>query len=251
MLKEQFLKWSILLLFFISTLPAAHTQSPGYLGKKLSIGIGSSFYPAIYGPTKNKKGIANKRGFFASPLTTQGFAMNTSLEISIDYAHKRYSSFGIYGNTYKTGMIVYYDPFLNNRESAFQVLNVNTLGLQYSRFKSAKGALAPIGRYTSIGVEGLFTSGEPTEEISLTYKKTILNLATKYMMSYPLSERLLLKVGGSIRLPIINPLKILTVLEYDSILFEENENAFAYAAMNRTFYHGIMRFELNLAYLIK
>jgi len=266
MLKEQFLKWSIVLLVCIISLPSANAQTPGYLGKKFSIGIGSSFYPAIFGPSKNQKSITDRRFSFNQPFLEKGFGMNSTFELSIDYAQFRYGSIGVYGSRYNTGMVARYRSFDTgfNEIDVFHILNTNTIGIRYSRFKANRGALAPIGRYVSYGLEGVFVSGQSkeiefdgfpvvSEFLNFDQKKSFLNLSTKYMMSYPLSDNLLLKVGGSIRLPILLP--SIYIRFFDSTgqfsLFEDSFKSFYdLSVINRIARHGFMRFELSLNYLL-
>jgi len=253
MIKQQTIKWLALLLvcFFYTTITQA--QAPGYLGKRLSIGIGTSIYPALYGPTKNKKGYNLRRGgSFVNRNREPSFGLNSSFEVSLDYATGRYRTLGIYGNTYTTGVSMNYFNINTNQEIRdFYLLDVNTIGLQYSFFKSEQAALAPIGRNFTLGLEGLFLKGRPEMTSDIEFSRRIYNVAFKYMMSYPINNSIILKLGGSIRLPLLSLSEYVLLIDDNPYIHRSTESAFIDRSLRRVLYHGLMRFEFGIHYLIK
>ncbi len=262
---------AILILLFLSL--GINAQVPGYLGKKLSINIGAGFYPVIEGPSKGNKGGIDF--ILAENPQNSSFGLNYSLEVSADYAIGRYGSFGIFYNQYQTGLTRrLHIPsgesiFLVYDAETFHLIDAKTIGAVYNKFKSGKGALAPIGRFTSYGIERVTVDGEITDFIIINpkgittvnpadvqnfdHEHSFFNLLFKYMISIPVTDRILIKPGGSIRIPINVILKFGDFFEESAHSEWGTNNNQAYydtGVENRIFGHGLARFELNLAYLL-
>jgi len=269
-MKKYRLSVALLMLFLSSCI---YSQVPGFLGKKLSINIGAGFYPAIEGPSRNNKG--NAEHILAENSQKNSIGLNYSLEVSADYVIGRYGAIGIYAGQYETGMTSrLHIPsgesiFLVYDAETFHLINARTIGIQYSKFKSGKGALAPIGRFTSYGVERVTASGEITDLIIINRKGittvepsrvknfdqnlNFINLVFKYMISIPLTDRLLIKPGGSLRLPvnaILNYREFNDASRHPQRGINDNQAFYDVDLQTRLLRHALVRFEVNLAYLI-
>lgn len=260
----------LILLFLASGINA---QVPGFLGKKLSINLGLGFYPVIEGPSKGNKGGIDFVLDENPQKNTLG--LNYSLEASVDYAIGRYNSIGLFYNQYQTGLTSrLHIPsgesiFLVYDAETFHLIDAKTIGAVYNKFKSGKGALAPIGRYTSYGIERVTIDGEITDFIvinpkgittvdpadvqNFNHNHSFFNLLFKYMISIPLTDRILIKPGGSIRLPV----NLITrfsgffdVTEHSEWRTNNNQAYYDTGVETRIMGHGLARFEVNLAYLL-
>jgi len=266
------LRFSVLLLIFLFS-TGLHSQVPGFLGKRLSINIGAGFYPALEGPTKNNKGSVES--ILSENPTKNTIGLNSAFEISADYAIGRYNSIGIYANQFQTGLTTrLHIPsgtsiFLVFDAETFHILNARTYGIVYSKFKSGKGALAPIGRFTSYGIERVNVKGEISDFIVINQKgittvdpayvqnfeqeQNIINFVFKYMISIPLTDRVLIKPGGSLRLPLnllIQNFEFGDRSIHEDWGFNFNQAYYTTDMESRIFLHSLVRFEVNLAYLL-
>ncbi len=262
---------ALLILLFLSL--GINAQVPGFLGKKLSINLGGAFYPAFEGPSKGNKGGVD----FVLDENPQRntIGLNYALEISADYTTGRYGSVGIFYNQYQTGLTTRLhlpsdvSIFVVNHAETFHLINAKTIGAVFNRFRSKQGALAPIGRFTSYGFERVSLTGEITDFILINQKgistvnpadvqnfeqeHSFFNFIFRYMISIPLTEKILIKPGGSLRLPFNALIQLAEYGEktsHEDWGFNNNQAHFDVDLERRILLHGLVRFELNLAYLL-
>jgi hypothetical protein len=117
---------------------------PGYQGKKLSVNAGMLLMPALVNATYNK-----------APGYT---SLNLTKEANIDYVISRRNTIGlVYKNT-RTSILRNYED--DNTKVPDGKVFSNALGIQYRIFKKRSGNLAPLGKYTQLGLHMMFNRTE-------------------------------------------------------------------------------------------
>lgn len=161
----------LLLSFFLMA------QPPGYVGKRLYTTFNFSSFPTVNGPTQNNNGLE-----YFGDVHDRDWGIDYELEGELSYVIGRYSSIGITIGQFYTGLKseaeteslgqenINFSNIQYDRHDLFYRLNVKSIGLHYSWYKSKKGALAPLGNHTYIGIETSFIKGEILD------KKTIYSL---------------------------------------------------------------------------
>ena len=155
-----------LLLFFIYISPIiSSAQTPGYLGKRASLIINSSTFPAFLGPTPNDKGWDSYGTEF------NGIGLNYEFEAELSYAYKRYKSIALTTGHYSTAQEFFtstdpVDSSVEGRDEhrVFSEISVNSISLIRKKFRRHKGGLAPFGNYFFLGLKTNFVTGSILEK---------------------------------------------------------------------------------------
>lgn len=126
---------------------------PGYQGRKLSINASVLLMPAMFNATYN-----NAPGYTS---------LNLAKEANIDYVISRRNTFGLVYKQANTSTLREYGSEREKVPSG--KVAYHAVGVQYRIFKRRSGNLAPLGKYTRLGVNMHFNQ---TEDIKSTDSRT-------------------------------------------------------------------------------
>jgi len=233
---------ALLVLSTLISLLGISQKAPGYLGKRLSLGVNFQVSPALINPNNNRN-----TGFFK---------FNTQLGATIEYATNRHASILAHYQSYNTKKE--YNDFqiidLQNNYSGgtfYGDLKVTSFGFEYRTYSES---IAPQGFYSGIG---------------LSYKK--IDLTQPIIFSIPSiinspkdeSPYSLLSLGFSMgkqriyfnRLIISTGVNFMIPLELGKLeLFEESGNIYAYKESGdiykRVALHDLFNFKIGARLLL-
>lgn len=261
---------------------AIKAQAPGYLGKKFTVEFSTGIGPAIDGPTQNNRGYNNilgNRYDTEEPPTTHGLGFNVAFEGSVNYVVKRFGSVGLTISQYHTGVRTFMDAAsLSTQASNVEIenlhrVNVRSIGLRYTLFRSNKGALGPIGRSYYFGIEKMFITGEIIDRI-LRYNSSDeqaplsghrpLNITQDYQpfaISFGFQktslyfDQMLVRVGVGMHVPLAPLGETINYIEgnysnHPDYETSQNEAIFEVDTYKRLLFHGLFRFEVGVGYLL-
>lgn len=145
-MQKIFLMTIFLLLVSILSVDA----QPGYQGKKLSVNAGVLLMPALVNATYNK---------------APGFtSLNLTKEANIDYVISRRNTIGLVYKNVQTSILRSYEED-KTKVPTGKVFS-HAAGIQYRIFKKRSGNLAPLGKYTQLGVNMMFNRTEDSKNTS-------------------------------------------------------------------------------------
>ncbi|MFN0034348.1 MAG: hypothetical protein ACKVUS_04725 [Saprospiraceae bacterium] len=196
----------------------AFCQVPGYLGKRLTVQGELHSFPAMRGPTASNRGYSVHYGDKGG-----GFGFNWSAGARLGYVTSRYGQVLLSVDYLKTGMIqTAFSPasgFLgeegyDSHELFYNVRGL-TAGIGTRKFKSAKGGLAPMGRYSGYSLNATFLKGEILDKrtsyrfggpehapLGIDPKHVLLSLGYEFGSNFIVKDRLLLNVGAKLNIPL-------------------------------------------------
>ncbi len=264
------------LLILLLILPLGlHAQAPGYIGKRASLMLNFSSFPAIAGPTKNNRGSSGR--VFGEGEGRFGF--NCEFEGQFSYALGRYFSLGIVGGQYATGTTSNADTFseISNPQNyyldhheMFHRLNVRSLGLMYSTFNKGKGGLAPIGNRFFMSVKRYFINSEIIYQDTYYANSSAaalghgdlgidesLNLTFFHIgwsNDMVLWDKVIFSAGFKLGAP-LNLKFYDSLTEEDSLSYfgdnpDENQYKYEAAVFNRLVRHELFRIDFGIGYLL-
>jgi len=248
-------------------------QAPGYLGKKAIIAFNLSSSVAFNGPTQNNRG---KDGF-GEPSGNYG--VNYEFEGSFSYVIGRYSSLELAVSQYYTGVassaetpalpLDLLDNGMDNHD-LFHRLNVKSISLVYSKFKSNKGALAPIGNRLYYGLKRNSVSGSILDKRTNFYQENLglvlghqpLNINQKMNIYYALVgwsntqifwDKMTFTTGLRFAIPL--KLNLENYFDQDPRLHidyfdDPNKALFETNVSSRINYHEVFRLNIGIGYLL-
>ncbi len=262
----------ILLLTWVLLPVMALAQPTGYLGKRASIYVKFSSGPALWGPTKNDKGI------LAYDASTRDLGLNTEWEFGLSYAVERYKSLTLINGYYRTGLGItaflpnfgqgevqfnYNDSSLSKSEGSCTLLfslRARSVGILYNVFRQRKGALAPMGNLFYLGFKRTFVKIALEESRSPELTDFIFDPTTGFnslMIGWNNNQvffdRVILKTGIRLNVPLhirmirYNVESINIHPDYDT---NRNSAILEVSSLERLFRHELARFELGLGLLL-
>ncbi len=151
---------------------AGYGQVPGYLGKRFSLQGEFHSFPTLKGPTAGNHSLelfsedGDTQNFYGNK--SGGLGINWSAGAKLGYVVSRYKQVLFTFDYLKTGMIqTAYSPAISTfgelgYDSHYLFYNLTglTAGLGTRKFKSAKGALAPMGMYRGYSLSVTYLKGE-------------------------------------------------------------------------------------------
>lgn len=173
------MKKIILFIFCLISIVGAAIAQPGYQGKKLSLQANMLLFPALKNATYSK----------APELTS----LNITKEIHLDYVVSRRNTVGLTYRHLRTSTLRRYDSDITT--IPYGKVYSHAFGIRYRIFKRRTGNLAPLGKYTIIGLQTMFNhtanSKIKTEPVHFTtYAFTIGKGTSKIFF-----DRLILNYG--------------------------------------------------------
>ena len=252
------------------------------MGKRASINLTFSSSPAIFGPTQNNRG--NSERTFGEASGSIG--LNYEFTGDFSYVIGRQASVSLMLGQYNTGLKTdantipiglelippvggLFQDEVDDHELLFR-LNVKSVGIIYSKFKSERGALAPIGNRFYIGVKRNFVNASVIDKktdfyyppfgslfghnrLNIDEQKTFNYLLLGWSNNMIFWDKLIVKTGFRLGLP----------LDFDNYFYISNEtssaegysrnpNQFEYDAelFKRLAWHELFRGELGVGYLL-
>jgi hypothetical protein len=176
----------IILFLFAFSLNASKAQTPGYLGKKITVQLDLAASPAITGPTYN-----NSQGLLGEGDILYGF--NFFKGASASYALSRNTSIGLkYRNA--RSRIILHDEITSGSYSKYitynYALQANQICLSLTKFKLDKGGLAPLGAYTNYDIGMLMLSSQDSAKLIDPIKSTHMTLGIGFGKKTIITDRL-------------------------------------------------------------
>ncbi len=179
-------------------------QVPGYLGKRLTLQGEFHSFPALEGPTADKRGLDTNTGDEGGQL-----GLNWSAGARLGYVTSRFGQTVLSFDYLKTGMNqVAYGPPINSGYSSYELfyhLTGLTIGIGTRKFISSKGGLAPMGLYRGYSLSATFLKGKLVEKytpsniplilLDTTPKHTVLSLGYNVGSNFIVKDRFLLNLG--------------------------------------------------------
>lgn len=245
-------------------------QTPGYLGKKLSIHTDWSAFPALGGPTAGNKGLVyygDKGG---------GFAFNWRVGAAIGYTISRKQQLRLLVNTFKTGLANTYntpsgnDPTTGSLDQHELFFNLDgfSVGIATRAYNLKKGGLAPLGIYSSWSllytqVKGkildkrtTFALSGPHAPLGLDLKTNIYTLGYSFGRTQVLADRFLIDYGANLNFDIPITFSALNGSvssgEFGSTgdYVRDNNRSYDIDVSNKVFAHSLFLFHIGIGFLI-
>ncbi len=249
----------LLFIFFFPFISSA--QTPGYLGKRASLIINSSTFPAIKGPTRNNKGLES----FGPE--SNGIGLNYEFEADFSYAYKRYKSLGLTVGHYSTAQEFFtstdpVDSSVDGQDEhrVFSEISVTSISLIRKKFRIGKGGLAPFGNYLFGGLRANFATGSILEKTTTYASPTGADFGhgeilpdpkfTQFLFIYGFGNNLIFKdriifsMGMRFSLP-FKPSTLATLTTGDAA-----GRDFEDKARFRLFYHEFFRINIGVGVLL-
>lgn len=270
------LKRRILLFLFLGTiLTHAHSQIPGYLGKRFFIEANLSTTPTLFQPSAANKGFDFVGSGALYGQANASFGLNNRFGLQAGYVVGRNKVITLGADYLKTGAIMTaetrsLDPFASassfDRHYLFYNLHGFTAELGYQKYKSWKGALAPMGRYVAYYVSAgtfkgdildkqtTFNSDSRTKVhaplgIDPTYKR--LSVGIEWGNRRIIYDRLLLNLAFRLNMGIGGQLlseePTIGIYQDDYKLF--NQKLFTYSMSNRMASHSLIMIKMGVGLL--
>jgi hypothetical protein len=257
---------SILLFLFLSICPLIlNAQPPGYLGKRATISLGISSFPTIDGPTQNNNGS----NFFGDS-NERSWGVDYEFEGNFSYTVGRQSSIGLTVGQLHTGMttraetealvgspIPSFEPI--DYHELFYRLNVRSISLTHSIYRSKKGALSPLGNYFFWGIKRSFISGKVIDKktdyhagevfghrsLEIDPKTAYSSIIFGWSNHQIYWDKLIVKTGFRFGVP-------LNIFSWNKLSDnnDTNQEEFEIDAYQRLWRHEIIRIDFGIGYLL-
>jgi len=167
-------------LFILLGALQAHSQAPGYMGKRFALSYGFYFSPAILGSNAQGNTMFGKA---ESKSESGHFAFNTQHQLGIEYVLKNHLSIGFSTTYYRT---MFDNSIRVSSNLGYPTGNYDISGLNYSLYFKIyrKQSLAPYGKYFLFGP----TLNTTKSTYSNTYMK-VTNTNTPFDNNFGLLEQ--------------------------------------------------------------
>lgn len=175
------MKQILLLAFLLFTLNTAHSQIPGYQGKRFFVEAGISFFPNLFAPTLEFNNSFSIKAYYSFSCN---YVIGRKTIFRVGYTHQAAGLQMSYQYSYAYNK---YYLFLHDANFAFDL------------YGKKKGNLAPLGFYFSPGIRFVFSKEEPVNKpVSASYTSSpvvMFGLTTKLGYRAILFNRVTLNMG--------------------------------------------------------
>lgn len=222
-------------------------QVPGYLGKRVYVKTDFSAFPS-FGPSAKNRGIN-------TTYRDEGGAWGLDYRYGLQagYAYSRFKGLAFSAYALKTGLSV--ETVGYGEYGLFFQLQGKAISIGHQWFHREKGAIAPLGSFFGLHLQGTFLKGEVDKEITgynvknlgFEPKRTYLSLGLEYGSSNIIKDRLFLSYGIQINLPLGTIYNILDLVDNSSTIYTGygsqaaiNRESFRLSAARRMLIHDLI-----------
>lgn len=260
---------SLLAGFFTACYFVLAAQTPGYLGKKLSVQAEINSFFTRKGPTANNNG---ENGWYSDQETPGAIGMNWRAGLSVGYVISRRHQLYVSGDYLRTGIIhyayaPYQFPFSDPQLAQYSVFHEasgysGAIGVRF--FKTQAGALAPMGFYNGLALQATMLNANITRKALQSGEQSTtpfgiedasaLSLAANYEVgsNFIIRDKVLLTLGARLNIPLrFRKLDLFdeSSAELTGDYLADNKTLFERAAITRMAYLSVFSIHLGVGLL--